>query len=263
MDPQILTAAGLTSPQAAAYALLLETGSIQPADTAAKLKLTRSNAYKVLDKLVELGLAKKYEQNKKFVYTPDNPLALVELTYRERTKLVVREEAVKSIMDTLLTTYFGHTEQPAVQSVTGRQAVYELFARQADLKQQVYFIRSIADISSMTFDLMREIRARPAHNGQQRAGITPDAQADTPVAGDKRSNLDRTWVRSEDYTAPVEWSVSGPNLLIILYGSEPHAISITNPMIAEAFRQVFTLLSSCLKAMPYYSSLPRSEKSAS
>ncbi|MCA9881585.1 MAG: hypothetical protein KC708_01385, partial [Anaerolineae bacterium] len=88
--------------------------------------------------------------------------------------------------------------------------------------------------------------------------ITPDMST-TPVNPeiDTRSNLERTWIKNEDYNAPVEWSVSGSTLLIVLFGTEPHAITITNPMIAGAFLQIWKLLNNTLKAMPYYKQLPR------
>jgi hypothetical protein len=69
--------------------------------------------------------------------------------------------------------------------------------------------------------------------------------------------MTRTWVRQEDYEAPVEWSVSGTTLLIVIFGAEPHAITITNPLVADAFRQIWHLLDTCLRAMPYYGDLPR------
>jgi hypothetical protein len=105
---------------------------------------------------------------------------------------------------------------------------------------------------------MDEIRKGPAHYGQQRFGITPDVlHGPINPDGDKRSNLTRTWVKREDYTAPVEWSISGPMVLIVLFGQEPHAITIINPIIADAFRQLWHLLDGSLRAMPYYASLPR------
>lgn len=113
----------------------------------------------------------------------------------------------------------------------------------------------------MGFDTMDELRSLPAHFGQKRFGIIPDMlRGPANSKGDERSKLQRTWVRQEDYTAPVEWSVSGSMLLIVLFGTEPHAISIVNPVIATAFTQLWQLLDISLRAMPDYNELPRTKK---
>ena len=257
MHPDKLTAVGLTTIQARAYALLLEHGEITPPVAVEELGLTRTNAYKLLDKLVDMGLAVK-EKNKKFVYRPGNPMSLSQLVVDQRVKASQQEEAVRQVMGDLLAAYHQHTDQPSVKVVTGRQAVVEAYHEQIRLLEPIYFVRSIADIASMGFDAMHDIRTTPGRHGQQRYGLTPDSStgAKTP-AGDARSNLQRTWMKGEDYDAPVEWSVSGPTLLIVLFGAEPHAITITNPLIADAFRQMWQLLNTCLQAMPYYNDLPR------
>jgi predicted transcriptional regulator len=262
MDTSQLVATGLNETQAMTYALLLKDGQLKPPQLARELKLTRSNAYKVLDRLTELGLARREEKAKKFVYYPDNPLALTNLVAEQRNIATAREEAVKQVMGDLLASYHQHTEQPDVQVVTGRDAVAEAYFQQIRLQQPIRFIRSRADIPAMGFDTMHEIRVMPARHGQKRYGITPDMTSG-PVnpRADTRSGLTRTWVRQEDYTAPVEWSVSGPTLLIVLFGSEPHAITISSPMIADAFRQLFCLLDSCLRNRPDYKDLPRTARS--
>lgn len=258
-----LVATGLNATQAEAYVLLLKHGSISPPLLAKELKLTRSNAYKVLDQLTELGLVRREDSKKKFVYYPDNPLALTNLVAEQRNIATAREEAVKRIMNDLLATYHKHTEQPDLKVVTGHDEVVEAYHAQIRLLKPVYFIRSRADIAAIGFDDMHEIRVKPQRHGLKRYGITPDL-ATGPVnpESDKRSGLDRTWVKNEDYNAPVEWSVSGSTLLIVLFGAEPHAITITNPVIAEAFLQIWKILNATLKAMPYYSSLPRTSKLA-
>lgn len=258
MDKSKLITAGLQPQQAEMYVLLLEKGSLLPPEAATKLKLTRSNAYKILDKLVELGLADKQKIGKKMTYQPSNPLALTNMVLEVRNQVTAQEDAVKSLLDELLKRYYEKTEQPTVQAVTGRKAVISSYQQQINLRKPIYFVRSTADVSSMGFDTMHNIRVAPAHYGQKRYGITPDVlHGPKNPSGDIRSNLARTWVKYEDYTAPVEWSVSGSMLIIILFGQEPHAIIITNPVVADAFRQLWHIMDSTLRAMPYYSSLPR------
>jgi len=259
MDIQNLIATGLSEQQASAYALLIEKGEIAPNDAAKKLKLTRTNAYKVLDKLVELGLAEKKDIHKKFTYFPSNPQALSNLVAEQRNIATYREEAVRSVLSELMAKYRSHTDQPDVKTISGREDVANAYRNQVLQKQPIFFLRSRMDIPTMGFETMHEIRTLPARLDLERHGITPDMGTGTTANSDpdKRSNLSRTWVKQEDYTAPVEWSVSGSNLLIVLFSDEPHAVIIDNPVIAESFRQMWQIMNTCLRAMPYYKDLPR------
>lgn len=257
MDTNKLIATGLTKPQASAYALLIENGELTPPEAAKKLHLTRTNAYKLLDKLVELGLASK-NSGSKSSYTLGNPMALNNLSSSIRAEVTMREEAIGNVMKNLVSKYYEHTEQPGVDIVSGIQSVADAFKNQIRLNEDIYFVRSRADITSMGFDTMHEIRVKPSRHGLNRYGILPDAtKGPVNFKSYERTNLEATWVKNEDYDSPVEWSVTKSSLLIVLYGSEPHAITINNPIIASAFMQIWQLLSTTLKAMPYYNSLPR------
>jgi hypothetical protein len=259
MDLSKLTAVGLNNQQARAYALLLEKGSVFPAEADKKLGFSRTNTYKVFDRLVELQLAVKKEVRRKIAYEPANPLAISNLVAEQRNIATKREEAANVLMAELLTKYHAHTKQPYTEVVTGRQQVADAYRNQIRQKETIYFVRSRADIPIMGFDTMHEIRTTPARFGTRRYGINPDIATGTtqnPEAS-QRSNFERTWVRQEDYTAPVEWSVSGSTLLMVIFENEPHAITIESPVIAEAFRQIWHIMNTCLKAMPYYKQLPR------
>lgn len=253
MDENKLIATGLSQQQAKAYALLIESGEITPPQAAKKLRLTRTNSYKVLDKLVELELATKREKNKKYYYSLNNPSALARIVAEERNRVVEQEATLQEIIGELSAKYRQHTDQPDVTVVTGRKAVAEAYRFQIQHKKSIYFLRSTLDIASMGFDVMHSIRTQPALNKIKRYGITPDKSSKSV----NESNLERTWIKNEDYTAPVEWSVSGGTLLIVIFGEEPNAITIDNPMVAEAFRQIWRIMNTCLRAMPYYSELPR------
>lgn len=253
MEIEKLIATGLNKQQAQMYALLIEEGAVTPPVAAKTLELTRSNAYKVLDRLVKLGLAERSEPKNKIVYTPTNPSALARLTAEQRNIATMREDAAQEVISTLISKYRQHTDQPSVSVVTGRTAVANAYRAQIHQQSSIYFLRSVADINALSFDVMHNIRVGPERHGLQRHGITPDKS----TSPKRDSNLDRTWVKYEDYCAPVEWSVSGESLLIVIFGDEPHAITIENPFVADAFRQIWHLLDNCLRAMPYYKDLPR------
>lgn len=248
MDLQSLTAIGLSHQQASAYALLIEHGEVKPALAAQRLKTTRTNAYKILDKLVELKLAQKLEQGKTFVYAPSNPMSLATLTANYRAEAVHREEAVAKVMQELLEKYYKHTDSPTTEVVTGRAKVAEAYRKQLKLRENVYFIHTNTDVPMMGFDIMHELRVTPARTDNKRFAIM--ARPDSGLvnhAQHQRSNLEITWAQKGLYSAPVEWSVTTSSLLIVLYATEPHAILIVDKVVAGAFLQIWQMLSTLLR----------------
>lgn len=260
MDLNSLTAVGLTAPQAEAYALLLETGELRPPEAAARLQITRTNAYKLLDKLVALRLAVKKEEGKKIAYLAANPLALASLTARYRAEAVAREEAASHIMQDLLAKYYSHSDKPEVSVFTGRKQVADAYRQQLNLREDIHFIHTKADVPMMSFDTMHDIRVTPARFGRRRQAImsappTAAGPEDINYKSHTRSNLDITWAESDAYNSPVEWSATKSSLLIVLYATEPHAILIADQVVAGAFLQLWQLLSALLRQQPTHHKL--------
>jgi len=255
MDLKSLIATGLTKPQAEAYALLIELGEVKPAIAATRLKITRTNAYKVLDKLVELGLASKGEEGKTLAYSATNPIALASLTAQFRAEATAREEAVSHVMQDLLEKYQSHSDKPAISVVTGRKAVATAYRKQINLNEDIRFIHTDSDLPMMGFDTMHDLRMAPENRGNKRQAIMSIDKGPINYGAHQRGNLEVTVAKKQDYDAPVEWSVTESSLLIVLYATEPHAILIVDKVVAGAFLQIWNLLKALLEQQPHHQSL--------
>jgi len=252
MNTDSLVAVGLTPHQASAYALMIEHGSVKPPFAAKQLGITRTNAYKVLDKLVELRLATKQDVANKSNYLPAHPIALSDMAARYRAETAVREEAANRAIQALLARYSEHTDKPNISTTSGKNAVAEMYRQQIGLREDIHFIRTRSDIPAMGFDTMHTIRTTPARFGLRRHAImtAPAEEAAIDYTQHKRSNLEITWANHDEYTAPIEWSVTKTSLLIVTYAAEPHAILIIDPIIAGAFLQLWNMMHALLQAQP-------------
>ncbi len=256
---ELLINAGLTQAQAAAYLYLLEHGESTPPSLSKKLTITRSNAYKVLDSLEELALASKHEVRKKFVYRPAAPSALAELVAHKRNSVIALEQHVNAAMQELRATYQKSSGGKTLVEITeGKSAITESYEHQSAIKQPIYFVKSRVDIPFMGFEAMDQARCLTVKHGTPRFGITPDGTEGSAVPEiDKRTNLTRTWVNCETYTAPVEWAVSGDELLVHVFEGDGRVVRIVDYEIAESFRQLWQIMDSSLRANPSYKKLPR------
>ena len=253
-----LTAAGLTATESKCYAALLEQKEWKPAELAQAVHETRTNCYKILDNLVALQLAERFDKAKKLHYRATNPARLLELA---RTAREVRETAEKELeiyTRELTQTYFQSNEQPGVQYFQGEQELAQVFEAIAGATEEVVFIHTTAGIDFYGFEMMHNLRMLAPNAGVSRRALTPDGQhapRDYKTT-DPTVLLNRTWLKKDDYTAPVEWGAFDDKLYIISYGSEAMGMLIESAQVASAFKQLFALIERGQKLLPNYTSLP-------
>lgn len=258
VNEDLLVNLGLNHTQAKAYMALVRHGALTPPELAKKTGETRTNAYTVLDRLVELGLAKKDEKNKKLIYRVENPVALENLVKRHRDEALERERLVKTSMPALLNFFYTYSEQPGIRFFQGIEGLKEIYNDQLRTGKDVMFVRSTADTKLYGYELMRELRGKFARRGIKRHAFSPDA-ADIPVKWrelDPPRLLRRTWL-GDDYSASVEWSVYGDKVSIISFGEEAIGMIIESPQIAESMTQLLKLVDRGAKARDDYDKLPR------
>lgn len=259
MNPQLLQEIGLTEHQAKAYILLIKHGELRPQDVFEKINTTRTNAYKIFEQLEELGLATRLEQSKKLSYRPAHPLALEKIAEHKRKVALEQEQKIKATMPSLLDYYFTHTEQPTIKMHQGKEGLRKIYSEQVKTGKQISLLRSTADIDIYGFDFMDELRSMAHKYGIKRNLITPD---DIRVAANWREVAQefgdtRTWMDTDDYTAPVEWDVYGDKVSIIVFGEEAIGLVIEHEQVAKALKQIFEMLKDGLKRKANYHELPR------
>lgn len=265
MDVQFLEDIGLTNPQAHAYKALVEHGSSTAPKIATTIGESRSNAYKILDKLCELGLATKDQQGKRVHYFPANPAALEQLLQEQSARLDMRERKLKAAMPDLLDYFFKHSEQPGIRFFRGEQGLVDMYHDQIRTGQTVYFIRGHGDIRYLGSEKAHRMRNLFPMNGIDRHCIIQDVEP-IPCAPDDRMPVDesdkvmrlhRTWVHAEEYDEPVEWVAYGDKLAILSFGQEMMGLIIDSPQIAHAFRSLYSLLDKNIRLRPDYNELPK------
>ena len=239
---ELLQNAGLSQPQAACYLYLLKHGATSPPQLATATHLTRSNAYKVLDTLEEVGLVRRDQTIKKVRYEAADPIALASLVAEQRNRAIKLEQGVKAALQELRTTYQRSSSKVSANVQYGTEAMVSAYEVQAAHGKPIYFIKSRADIPFLGYEVMDRLRRIPYKQyGTLRYGITPNAPEVPDSTVDHAAGLTRTIVAIEDYTAPVEWSVSGDELIITIFDGEGRTITIRDALVAQSFEQVWRL----------------------
>lgn len=268
MDIELLTNTGLTEAQAKAYAALIEHSPITPPELSEQIGESRTNTYKILDQLEELGLARKDDIKKKIHYWALNPSALFDVVEKELSEVELKRRKVEASMSSLQEAYLEHNERPGVRHFQGVQGLKAIYDDQIREGKEVVYLRATSDIRGFADNELHLIRNKFPANNIPRRTITQDRELPNPEPGpripiaqsDELMQLSRTWIDECDYDAPVEWSAYGDKLSIISFGDEVMGMIIESPQIAEGFRQMFKMLDEGIRRRPDYHEMPRNVK---
>jgi len=242
MQTTLLEEIGLTRPQAEAYKALVEYGASAAPILAAHIGESRTNTYKILDRLCELGLAHKDTSGAKATYIPASPAALEHLLQKQTDEIHLRERKLKAELPTLLDYFFAHSEQPAIRFFQGKEGVQRIFSDMLATGKDIYLLRSPADVEFYDEEFFATFRKKRSMLGIRTYALTVDVP--TAVHNpdiDKANRFLRTWLPANAYTAQVEWDIYGNKVALISYGQEAIGVVIESPQIAESFRQMFRL----------------------
>jgi hypothetical protein len=258
MDQQILQEAGLTEAQAAAYTTLVKHSPCTPPKLATLINESRTNTYKILEQLEDMGLVSRDETQKKLRYWANNPSLLVDIIKKRRLEAEETEKRYKDSLPGLMDEYFKHSERPGVRYFQGLDGLQQIYEDQLSECQDIEFVRSTADTKLYGYEVMRKMRGKFPSSGIKRHAFSPDAP-DIPINWrelDAPRLLERTWL-GDGYTAPVEWTVYGNKVSIISFGEEAVGMIIESKQIAESLRQLLKYVDDGAKANPKYRELPK------
>lgn len=260
MDEKLLMSLGLPQNQARSYRALVLKKSLRPSQLAKLISESRSNCYALLDRLVELGLATKNDENKKFTYYPASPQALKALLSKQAEMIDKQMEELDRHLPQMLSEYHAGGEQPKVSHFRGKKELSDMYTKQMEQAgRYLYFIRSKADIPYFGLAAMEEIRNMASKYKKRRFGITPIivSSARKNSGNPASAGLKRAWIKGDEYTAPVEWVVSGDEVQAIVLKGEGYGVSIDHPEVAESFRQIMQMLHEYIRRSPEYKKLPK------
>lgn len=265
MDVQLLEDIGLTKVQAQTYRALVDGGTQSAPALAAAIGESRTNGYKVLDRLVELDLAVKESFGGKFRYSATSPAALEQFVKQQAETIRQKQRRLNAELPHLLDYYFAHSERPSIRYFEGKDGIVNVYKDQIATGKPLCYIHTAAAMPFVGFQELHQLRntfprfgiRRRALSADNGPGIILPPHEQYPIAkSDEAMLLERTWVQPEDYTAPVEWSVYGDKLSVISYGEEAMGMIIESASIAQAFQQLFNMLEEGMRRRPGYHLLP-------
>ena len=243
MDDKTLQFFGLNKLQARGYLALIKGGATSPKDLAVTIQTTRTNAYSMLERLVDMGLVRKQSVGGKMRFAAENPAALERLIIQKRNESLAQETAVKQAMPSLLSYFYTHSERPGIRFFEGREGIKQIFDEILRTGKTVTLVRSPADVEFYDQKFYADLQAKRRKLGIETIALSPNVpSAIHDPAVDRFNRFTRTWLPKDAYTAPVEWNICGDKVAIISYGHEAVGTIIESAQIAESLRQILALV---------------------
>lgn len=243
METDTLKELGLNESQAKMYILLMQHGSLTPPDAAKQAGETRTTTYSILERLESLGLATKKTGVKKVTYNPTNPAALEKLAEAKYQQSAELKQKIASNMTRYMTYFYTYQEQPGVRFFQGQEGIIKMYEDQLRTKKNIYFLRSESDVNIMGKTIYKVIENR--HKlGIKVFGIEAGEADNIEFSRQNDLRLGRkiSFYPTGMYTAPVNFYTYGTKTALISYGEEVIGTIIESPQIAQAFRQIHTML---------------------
>ena len=153
MNTDLLVNLGLTLPQATVYLALVQHGQATAPQIAQFTNQTRTNAYTLLDKLAEIGLAERIGGAKKVTYRALSPSALEFLVTQQRQAAQKREQLLEANLPDLMSFFHTHSEQPGIRLFQGKDGLRRIYEDQIATGKDILIIRSPDDIRFFTQEM--------------------------------------------------------------------------------------------------------------
>lgn len=238
--------AGLTASQAKVYIALIKEDELTPAQMAEFSGESRENCYSIAKRLVELSLAEKTD-GRKTTYRALNPSALQSLAENRRRIIQRNEVYVKQNIDSMMQLFYANSEMPGAHTIEGMDGIREVYNDMLHTKDDIYFLRTDFDkaLGNAEEGFLKRFRERRSENGITTYALTPDypeARRYAKDGTDKAMRFNRIFMPADAYTGKVEIDVYGNKVAMIAFGETEMATVISSPAIAEAMRQIITML---------------------
>lgn len=244
MNKSILVEAGLTEAEANTYTFLVENSPIAPPRLAELIKESRTNTYKLLESLEELGLAQKDESDKKIKYWAKNPSVLLENVKKQQEEAELNAKKLQSSLPSLVNKFLEHNEQPGVRFFQGKDGIKQIYEDIIVSCKTAYIIRSPFDNKFLSDEFYNDYQKRRAD-----AGITTyicSSNISSAISDDRHKKI-RTFLPETSYDSPVEYNVYANKVAIISFDKEAIGMIIESPQIAKSMKQLFQLVSKGLR----------------
>ena len=218
---------GLTNNESKVYLALLELGPSLAGQISRKTGLHRRTVYDTTEMLIKKGLIGYILKNNRRLFQASNPERFTEI-------LREKQDLISPLVKELSLKFTKTKEKEETNFYKGKEGLKNIFEDQLNYKEVLILGASLKAYEVLQFYFKWYDKTRKAKKIKTRI-IAQDRNI-------KRIPLSEIKYLPEKYENPVSVNIYGDKVAIILWASQPLAISIKNKEIAQGYRNYFELM---------------------
>ncbi|MDO8623940.1 MAG: helix-turn-helix domain-containing protein [bacterium] len=244
INEKSLEACGLTPEQGKIYLFLLQNGMAPAKGISLKTGIGRPLTYKILERLIELGLVEKRENvGKVTFFSPRHPKRLKELADKRKEEAEHSTSDLQSALGLLMSQFNALQDKPNIQFYEGVEGIKKVYGDILETGEDILVVSSpIHEGRQDVLHLIKEqVQKQAAQNIKTRA-ITPHHDAKItalPIGEDEKHLITRKQVPAEKLNIPAQVIVYGDNVAITNFKESLITVAVESKYIAETFRLMF------------------------
>lgn len=231
MNAKPLEEIGMTPKEVEAYIALVSLKSASISEIMSRAKISRKSIYEVLEKLLDKGLVSYTVRDGKKHFNAAHPERLIEV-------LKEKEEGVRAILPDLLEKYKEDKEETKVEVFLGTDGIKTVSNNILRVCKPMYSVSGNAEMYDYLKYYTPQFIMQRAELGIKRKAVYNESA--------RKKNLDPplTEIRyvPEEYGSPIQFTVYGEHVNLLIYSEVPVAIHIQNKDIAKSFMNYFMLM---------------------
>jgi len=231
MDKELLHELGLTKKEIDVYLALIRLKSAAILEIKNSAKVSRMSVYEILQKLLGKGLISFTTEDGKKCFHAANPERLMEI-------LKEKEARLQEMLPELMKKYSESSEQTKIETFVGKEGMKTAMNNILKVGKPVCVLAGDESI----FDFLRYFMPQFL-KGRAKLRITAKIISDKS-AKEKNLELPLSEVRytPEEYSSPVDITIYGNNVNLLIFAENPIAIHMRGKEIAQSFMNYFNLM---------------------
>ena len=231
MELKPLEDIGLTPKEADVYLALVGMKSVSMSEIMARANVSRKSIYEIMQRLLDRGLVSYTIKDGKKRFNAANPERLLEI-------LKKKEENLRAVLPEILAKYREDAERTTVEVFLGIDGIRTVSDKILAVRKPMYAVSGNAEMHShLKYYTPAFVKKRVLLNIKRSVVYNE---------GVRKMNLDLplTEIRyvPEEYNSPIQFTVYGDNVNLLIYSDVPVAVHIQNSDIAKSFMNHFKLM---------------------
>lgn len=239
----ILEKLGLSEKEAKVYLATLELAQDTVQNIARKAEVNRPTTYFILEKLMQLGLVSKIEEDKKTMYLAVSPRHLKMLVDKESHELQNKSKELSSVMPQLEAIFNLSEKKPKVKYFEGFEGQIAMRVEASlDPDKDIYSFVSLDDLKK-AFPKYDEVQEKRRIENKRKSHVIYTSENGSEESQDNQKLRESRFIPKDKFPFTGSLSVHpvANKVYISIYKDVPLAIVITSKEISNMFFQMWKL----------------------